>query len=539
VISKVKDKPIVFATVANPFILGAGTSPISHPANVCGIYGHAPVENLLHILTMIFPGRQKIGTIYNPGFPNTKSNLGDLKNALKAYPQLTLEEVSVSSTSDVMQAAQSLAAKNICAFFLINDLTVFDALESVVKVSRFNKKPIFATDADCLSKGVFLVYGYEYYISGVQAARMTDRIIHGESPARMPYEHYAHILLGINKDQAGEFKLRVPDSLWSRAEATISNGKFQKKTFTLPLRKTADKLVKVALFEYAHNILLDRTQQGFRDVMIREKFLNGRNLDIRLFNAQGEYATSQSVAREIVSGEFDYIATFSTIALQTMAGVNTRIPHVFSAVTDPVKAGVAASATDHRPNITGLATPQPVTSTIRLMRTLLPSAKTIGIIWNTSEVNSEICTRMAREACKVYGFRLLERTVTGTDEIDEAAKSLISSGIDIFFVSGDVTVSQVIPSLAQLMREKKIPFFTNTSDDIRSGTLIGFGADYYEVGKKAGGIMIGVMDGADPIDIPIETYVPTTLTINLAIAREQKLYIPDSILNKAVIKLNK
>jgi len=539
IISKVKDKPVVFATVANPFILGAGTSPINHPTNVTGIYGHAPVEELLRILTLLYPGARKIGTIYNPGFPNTRSNLGDFKKALKAYPQLTLEEISVSGTGEVMQAAQSLASKDICAFFLINDLTVFDALESVVRVSKAHKKPIFANDADCLARGAFLVYGYEYYISGVQAARLADRILKGESPAGIPYEHYAHLLLGINRDLAEEYRIRIPDSLITRAEAVVSKGKFSKKAFRLPEHRTGGRPLQIAMFQYAHNLILDRTVQGFRDVMIREKYLHGRKLDLVFFNAQGEYATAQSVARDITDKDFDYIATFSTIALQAMAGVNSKVPHVFSAVTDPIKAGVASSATDHRPNLTGLATPQPVASTIRLMRALFPKARRIGIVWNTSEVNSEICTMMARDGCKQYGFTLAERTITGTNEVDEAVKSLVSSGIDIFYVSGDVTTSQLIPVLAVQMRERKIPFFTNTSDDIKSGTFISYGADYYEVGRKAAGIMMGIMDGAAPVDIPIEWYVPEGLGINLAIARELNVSIPDSILKKAAVKLNK
>ena len=539
VISKVKVKPVVFATVANPFILGAGSSPINHPPNVTGIYGHAPVEELLRILTLIFPGPQRIGTIYNPGYPNTKSNLGDFKKAIKAYPQLTLEEISVSSTSDVMQAAQTLASKKISAFYLINDLTVFDALESVVKVAGLNRKPIFANDADCLPKGAFLVYGYEYYVSGEQAARLADRIIRGDHPSGMPYERYAHALLGINKDLAREYDLKVPDSLLSRAEATINKGKYSRKAYRLPMAKNTGKLVKIALFQYANNLLLDLTVQGFRDVMLREKYLHGRKLDLSYFNAHGEYATAHSVARDIVSEDFDYIATFSTIALQTMAAVNRSVPHVFCAVTDAVKAGVAKTASEHRPNITGLSTPQPVATIVRMMRAILPGAKRVGIVWNTSEVNSEICTGLAREACKLYGFTLIERTITGTNEVNEAVKSLLSSGIDIFFISGDVTASQLIPELALLMREKKIPFFTNTTDDIRSGTFLSFGANYYEVGKKAAVMMIGVMDGADPADIPIDSYVPEGLGINLAIAKEQKISIPDSILNKAAVKLYK
>jgi|APCry1669189204_1035204.scaffolds.fasta_scaffold00026_1 putative tryptophan/tyrosine transport system permease protein len=539
VVNKVKDKPVVFATVASPFILGAGKTPIDHPANVTGVYGQAPVAKLLGMLLKFYPGPVRIGTIYNPGFPNTRVNLGDLRKAVKDFPQITLEEMSVSGTAEVQQAAQSLASKGIRAFYLITDLTVFDAFESVLKVSRANRIPIFANDADCLERGAFLVYGYEFYTSGVQAARLADRIIRGESPAGIPYEHYARCLLGINRDQAVQFGMTIPDTLVKAAEAVMHNDKYSKKTFSLPFRRNPDRVAKIAVFQYANSVLLNRTVQGLRDILIREKYARGRKLDITFYDAHGDYGTAQSIAKDIISKDFDYIATASTLALQTLAAHNKTVPQVFAAVTDPVKAGVARTMVDHQANLTGLATPQPVASTIHLMRTLLPKARKVGMIWTCSEINSEICTKWAREACAKEGFILTEKTVTSVGEVDEAVKSLIASGIDIFFVSGDVTVSQALPVLGRIMQDARIPFFSNSSDDIYAGTLISVGASYYDVGKRAAGILLGVMDGASPGDIPIEVYVPKTLAINLALARMLGVSIPDSVVQKAVIKLEK
>lgn len=539
VVNKVKDKPVVFATVASPFILGAGKTPIDHPANVTGVYGQAPVETLLKILIKFFPGQFRIGTIYNPGFPNTRVNLGDLKKALKDFPQITLVEMSVSGTAEVQQAAQSLASKGIKAFYLITDLTVFDAFESVLKVSRADRIPIFANDADCLERGAFLVYGYEFYTSGVQAARLADRIIRGESPAGIPYEHYARCLLGINRDQSAQFGIPIPDTLVKTAESVVYKNKCTKKTFSLPLKKNSGRSAKIAVFQYTNSTLLNRTVQGIRDVLIREKYAKGRKLDITFYDAHGDYGIAQSIAKDIMSKDFDFIATASTLALQTVAAHNKTVPHVFAAVTDPLKSGVARSMTDHQANLTGLATPQPVAATIHLMRTLLPKAKRVGMIWTSSEINSEICTRWAREACAKEGFTLVEKTITSVGELDEAVKSLISSGIDIFFVSGDVTVSQALPVLGRAMQDAGIPFFSNSSDDIYSGTMLSLGASYYDVGKKAAGILLGVMDGASPVDIPIEIYMPETLAINIALAVKLRVSIPDSISRKAAIKLEK
>lgn len=229
VIHKVKDKPVVFATVADPFYIDAGVDPEHHLPNVTGVYGSAPVGELLEIISEIYPGRITIGTIYNPAFPNTIVNLGELKRALRSYPQISLEEVGVSGTNDVFQAAQSLANNHIKAFCLINDLTVFNALESVIKVSRQKKIPVFGNDAERITDGVLLVYGYEYYVSGVQAAHLVDRIFKGESPAKIPFEVYNSIVCGLNEDVAAKLGVKLPESVRSKASILVRNGKLIRK----------------------------------------------------------------------------------------------------------------------------------------------------------------------------------------------------------------------------------------------------------------------------------------------------------------------
>jgi len=229
VINKVKDKPVVFATVADPFVIGAGQNDTNHLPNVTGVYGSAPCLELLEIFARLYPGRHKIGTIYNPAFPNTKVNLGHFLKALKSFPLLTLEEVAVSGTNEVHQAAQALSAKNIRAFVLINDLIVFNSLESVVKVSRQKKIPIFSNDAERLADGVLIVYGFEYYVSGMQAARLVDRVLKGENPSKIPFEKYKIISCGVNYDVAKEIGVTIPESIRKKADIQVKNGRLNKR----------------------------------------------------------------------------------------------------------------------------------------------------------------------------------------------------------------------------------------------------------------------------------------------------------------------
>lgn len=240
-LNKVKDKPIVFATVANPFVIGAGTSPDAHPPNITGVYGASPIGDLLKIFRMFYQGEVTIGTIYNPAYPNTVSNLKDMKQALQKDPGIKLVETTISGSNDVYQAALALISKGIKAFVLINDITVFNAFESVVRVSGNAGVPIFTCDAERLTDGALIVYGFEYYASGMQAAHLVDRILKGESPRNIPFEKYALVTLGVNYDIANILHIKIPPGISEMADARVKNHKLIKPPLKLPDGKKTEE----------------------------------------------------------------------------------------------------------------------------------------------------------------------------------------------------------------------------------------------------------------------------------------------------------
>ena len=532
-IHKVKDRPIVFATVANPFIIGAGTSPTDHPANLTGVYGSSPIGDLLNIFRKMYPGKVRIGTIYNPAYPNTMSNLREMKKALESHSGVELIEATISGSGDVYQAALSMASRKVDAFVLINDITVFNSFESIVRVSRNSRIPVFTCDAERLKDGALIVYGYEYYGSGIQAAHLIDRILKGADPAGMPFEKYRMLLYGVNYDVAKQLGVTIPETVIRESDAWVKEGRLTRLPMDISADTAGQVKKKLALFQINNSLILERTKEGFLDRI--RVLTNGTStgLNIAFYDAHGDYSTGQAIAQAISKKDYDYVVTISTLALQMMANNNTRIPHIFCAVTDPLRAGVGTTLSDHRPNLTGLATPQPVEATIRIMRTLLPRAKTVGMIWNPGEVNSEICTKMAREACRLYRFRLIEKTITSLNELDDARKSLVNAGIDIYFLSGDVMVSQAIPQLAKAMTQAGIPFFSNNADEVNQGTFISIGADYYEVGEKAAETLHEVMRGANPARIPIRVFVPWSVGVNLKLARQYGVSVPDTMITNA------
>jgi len=527
-LGKTKTIPIVFGTVANPFIIGAGESDTKHLPNVTGVYGFTPMNETVAYTKMLCPGKIKTGTMWDPGQVNAVFNVEELQKAIKKCPEITFEGVTINGSSEVYQAASSLAEKDIDIFVLPPDNIVFSAFDSIVKVGNSKKIPVFINDIERIQDGALIAYGYDFRLSGIQCAHLVDRILKGENPSTIPFEVFKKIDLALNLKVAKELNKKIPEELLSKATIIVDeNGKVTKKDEVTYGSRNQKKL---ALFWFNDNKLMMAVRDGVKAELKEKGLLD--NITIYEKSAQGDYSNAQAIGQEIVQNKYDYIITLSTPALQVMAGMNKTIPHIFGGVTDPYRMGVAKNSKEHQKNITGVATFQPLETSFMLMRELFPGAQKVGIVWNPSEACSEACTEKARESAKKYNFQLLEATVTGTGEVLDALNTLTGQNIDLFITSGDNTVLLSMETIAKILREKKIPYITNDFSDIDKGSFFSVGADYYEVGRETGRQAEKVIGGENTENIPIDDYLPEKSALNLKLAKEYGLEIPEDKIKK-------
>lgn len=248
-INKVKDRPVVFATVANPFIIGAGQSETDHLPNVTGVYGWVPMDTTLELVRDIIPGPLRIGSIWDPAHANSVFNVSKLEEAIQGSPDVTLVGTTISNSSEVYQAALSLAQKNIDAFVLVPDNIVYSAFESVVKAARPRGIPIFLSDVERLGDGALGAVGFDYTSSGIQAAGMVDRVLKGELPRDIPFERHRQLSVGINLMVAKQLHLTIPPKVLERA--TIIHGGEKRSAVTDSVaRKTLARL-DVPMVDYS------------------------------------------------------------------------------------------------------------------------------------------------------------------------------------------------------------------------------------------------------------------------------------------------
>lgn len=291
-------------------------------------------------------------------------------------------------------------------------------------------------------------------------------------------------------------------------------------------RAPAEPVTRIALLQHASQKMLDEEYSGVLAGLAEAGYVEGQNLRIQRFIAEGDLATANAMAREIVSGNYDLAITLTTPSLQALAGVNARgqIRHVFGGVTDPTATGVGIGRVplEHPAHLAGIGTMQPVAETMQLARKLYPKLKTLGVVWNPGEVNSEINTRLARKECRSLGIELYEANADNTSGVREAASSLIARGVEALWVGGDVTVLAALDAVVGPAHDARLPVFTSIPGCVQQGTLFDLGANYYEVGQQTGAIAARVLGGESPASIPVEQFVPTQLDVNVLATRHLK-----------------
>lgn len=275
----------------------------------------------------------------------------------------------------------------------------------------------------------------------------------------------------------------------------------------------------VAILQHASTQVLDDAVHGMVDGLAKEGFVEGKSIIYQRYNSQGDISVSNSIAREMVSGNYDLFLTSSTISMQTLANANRghRTVQVFGAVADPAAAGIGidmAQPLAHPANLVGIGSFMPVETAFQMARAMFPALKLVGVAWNPAEPNSLAFLKKAREVCKQMGITLLEANVDNTAGVGEAVDSLISRGAQAIWVGGDVTVIVAMDTVIATARKGHVPVFTLTPGKPARGTLFDAGADFYRVGLQLGELAAQILRGADPSKIPIENIVPQYTVVN-------------------------
>lgn len=306
----------------------------------------------------------------------------------------------------------------------------------------------------------------------------------------------------------------------------------------------ATRIPRVALMQHASQGALDDGVTGVLLGLEKRGFIAGKTMQLQKFNAQGELATANDIARRVTDGSFDLIITVSTASLQAVANVNRqhRVPHVFGIVAKSSIAGVGVSGTDpmdHPPYMSGADSFLPVDKPLEMARRMYPGLRKLGLVWHSAEANSEAYTKATREVCAKLGIELLEATVDTPSGVGEAAASLASRGAEAFLVTGDVMVLVSVDSVIKAGVQAGIPTFTISPGNVRKGALFDLGADFLTVGMETGDLAADVLGGRNLKDVPVTNRVPERFNLNLvALAKFPKWQLPPGVADEAQVLID-
>ena len=289
----------------------------------------------------------------------------------------------------------------------------------------------------------------------------------------------------------------------------------------------AHNRIPVAILKHASNLLLDEVERGVLQKLDAEGYRDGGRIALQRFSAEGDLPTANAIAQHMTDGSFKMAISISTLSFQCVANANKsgRVIHVFGGVTDPAGAGVGIQqmgSTNKPPWLAGIGTFQPVEQIFREAKRLWPGLKVVGVVWNPAERNSEVCTIKARQICRELGMELLEANVDQSKDVREAADSLVSRGAQAFWTGADVTVMNATAALCETALKGKVPVFSNTSGQVREGTLFDLGANYFEVGQRIGAIASDILGGQNPATMVVTNFMPERIMLNKQVLKKMR-----------------
>jgi putative ABC transport system substrate-binding protein len=283
-----------------------------------------------------------------------------------------------------------------------------------------------------------------------------------------------------------------------------------RKTASVAAERTAatalasGKMVKAAIVYFARDVGTDQCVQGLIDGLSASGFEEGRNLEVRRTDAQGEMINIPAILQNYDSSDVDVIMTISTPCL---AGACNKVKHkpvIFTCVTDPIAAGAGKTRTEHLPFVTGVGSFPPVSRSLDMMQKLVPGLRAVGVMYNPAEANSVKELTVAREIFRSRGVRLEQVAIASSNEVLQAVQILSGRDTQIVWVPGDNTAIEGYEGAVKGAKDAGLPLITDECSELPRGGLACLGISLHQAGTASGKLAGRVILGTNPKELPLE-----------------------------------
>jgi ABC-type uncharacterized transport system substrate-binding protein len=282
---------------------------------------------------------------------------------------------------------------------------------------------------------------------------------------------------------------------------------------------------KAAIVYFARDIGTDQCAQGLIDGLKASGFDEGKNLEVRRADAQGEMINIPAILQNYDNSDVDLIMTITTPCLAGACNNVRHKPVAFTCVTDPIAAGAGRSRTDHVPFVTGVGSFPPVGRALDLMQKLVPGLHAVGTMYNPAEANSAKELTVAREIFRSRGVRLEEVALAGSNEVLQAVQILAGRDIQVVWVPGDNTAIEGYEGAVKGARDARLPLITDACSELPRGGLACLGISLHSAGVASGKLGARILRGANPKDLPLEEVAVEEMAISRSNAAKLGLTI--------------
>ncbi len=289
-----------------------------------------------------------------------------------------------------------------------------------------------------------------------------------------------------------------------------------------------DGTYTIGVVQYATHPSLDNCYEGFLKGLADEGFVEGENLTIDFQNAQGDTANCDLMAKTMVTSRVDLLAGIATPAVMSeySAAKSSDIPIVFTAVSDPVSAGLVQSIEQPGSNCTGTSDVLPLEKQVKMIRAFLPDATKIGVIYTTSEPNSVSHLEKLQSIAADNGFEVIAVGVTNSSEVASAAASVVAQGADCINNFTDNNVVDNLSAVIKAANDGGIPVFGSEIEQVKNGCLASESIDYVALGEQTGRMAARILSGEDASTMPVEEVEDATPVYNSEVLEALGLTLP-------------
>lgn len=296
------------------------------------------------------------------------------------------------------------------------------------------------------------------------------------------------------------------------------------------------KTYTIGISQFAEHGSLDNCREGFLQGLASEGIVEGENLEILFDNAQTDMSTASTIADSYVSKKVDMICAIATPSAMTAynSAQNTGIPVIYTAVTDPLAAQLAEEDGTPVGDVTGTSDKLPIEEQLQMIRQLQPEAKTIGILYTTSETNSESAIAEYKELAGNYDFEIVDQGINTIADISMAAADLAGK-VDCISNLTDNTVVSALQTVLDAADSNNIPVYGSEIEQVKDGCVASMGIEYIALGEQTGKMAAKILKGeAKAEEMAFEMISQATSYVNSEAAENIGMTLDEEFVSGAI-----